>query len=320
MFNLFKKNKLRDINILYENKNVKKMIMSWCKLLNVDSFSKMLVDLGIDKDSIVYLYEDYGNLDRVIYSLNEDRIDYNNWIMYDDKNKEITINNRDGYKNYKIKYLDSLCKNYELLLYSKKRVVNDRVNCFHKYGFDNSLFVIDNGDYELTLEIGLNMDNGCFLCEIEEINSKELEEYLINLEFPIVIENVYKDISKILRLDESMFKIFDLVVTKNVDYKKVDMVMDQILICGGLLQRIIKCYENGIITLNNDGSYSYDKFDKDSVFSLRYNNNSKYRYRFSGDSSDKYRDFDMIDLVLVKDDADMYVENTKKLVRDMFNM
>ena len=65
----------------------------------------------------------------------------------------------------------------------------------------------------------LNMNNGCLLSEIEAINSLELEEYLINLEFPIVIEEVYKDISKILKLDESMFKIFDLVVTKNIDRK-----------------------------------------------------------------------------------------------------
>ena len=117
-----------------------------------------------------------------------------------------------------------------------------------------------------------------------------------------------------------MFKIFDLVVTKNVDKKKVDMVMDQILVCGGELVRIIKCYDKGIITLNGDGSFSYDKFDCESVFSLRYNNNSRYRYRFSDDDSNKYRDFDMIDLVLIKDDANIYVENTKKLVRDMFKI
>ena len=320
MFNLFKKNKLSDMNIVYKNKDVKSKIIYWCKLLNIDSFRWILNDLGIDKDRIVYLYEDSDNLDRVLYSIDEDRVDYDNWIMYDDKNKEITINNRDGYKNYRINYLDSMCNNYNLELYSKKRVVNDRVNCFHKYGIYDSLFVIDNGDYELTLEIGLNMDNGCFLCEIEDINSRELEDYLINLEFPIVIEDVYKDICKIVNMDESMFKIFDLVVTKNVDKKKVDMVMDQILVCGGELVRIIKCYDKGIITLNGDGSFSYDKFDCESVFSLRYNNNSRYRYRFSDDDSNKYRDFDMIDLVLIKDDANIYVENTKKLVRDMFKI
>ena len=179
--------------------------------------------------------------------------------------------------------------------------------------------MIDNGDYEITLEILLNMNNGCLLSEIVAINSLELEEYLVNLEFPIVIEELYKDISKILKLDESMFKIFDLVVTKNIDRKKVDIVMDQILICGGNLQRIIKSYDKGIITLNNDGSFIYNQFDKDSVFKLRYNNNSKYRYRFS-DDSDNYRDFDMLDLILVKDDANIYVEDTKKLVRDIFNM
>ena len=118
------------MNIVYKNKDVKSKILSWCKLLNIDSFRWILNDLGIDKDRIVYLYEDYDNLDRVLYSIGEDGINYDNWILYDDKNKEITINSRDGYKNYKVNYLDSMCNNYKLELYSKKRVVNDRV----KYG------------------------------------------------------------------------------------------------------------------------------------------------------------------------------------------
>lgn len=319
LLNLFKfKNKyINNSKIVINNKELKNDILSWNNFLNLDNFYDVLINLGISKNEIVYLYKDYMNKDRFIYSYEKDKIDIDKWIFYDLKNKEITINDRNGYKNYKIKYLDS--NNYELKLYSKKRLIDDSVTCFHKYGFDNSLFVIDNGDYELTLEILLNMDNGCLLSEIEEINSLELEEYLVNLEFPIVIEELYKDISKILKLDESMFKIFDLVITKNMDRKKVDIVMDQILICGGNLQRIIKSYEYGIITLNNDGSFIYDQFDKDSVFKLRYNNNSKYRYRFS-DDSDNYRDFDMLDLILVKDDANIYVEDTKKLVRDIFNM
>lgn len=304
-------------NIIYLNGILKKEINNWVNDMNVGTFNEILRDIGFKNDDCVYLYG-VDNME-IHYSVNNEKLNENNVISLSygnigRTNSEIIIIDGSGKRTYGIGELSDnniFLKSYEYLLDSgmicKKSIDGDKV-----------LFTISNNDYELMLEIVLNLENGYFLSDLEMLNSKRLEEYMINLKFPVIIEDVYKKINEILEIDQSMFRLFNLVVTKKVNRMKTDIVLDEILIRDGMFERIIKSYEYGTINLDRNGNWSYNKFDGDLVFSVRYDNNSRYRYNFDDkDSNNKCLNGE--ELYELKDDAGKSVEDTKKLVRMMFN-
>ena len=317
MFNIFKKRDNRnnidgsEIKIKYENGIVKNEISSWIKEIGIININDFFIKLGFDKEDILYLYQDYSGLYRVLYSVNEDKIKYNNIIRFNNKNKELIVTNHDESRCYKIINKDN--KNIKLeLLYHKKRI-NDKITLFHRIENNSSIFVIDNGDYELTLEIYTDV-------KISKDEFKDLEIYLSSLIFPIEIDKVYSDICNILSLDQDIMEMLNLVVTKNIGSKKPDIVMDEILIEKGVLEKITKTTDNISVTLDKNSNWSYSKIDDSRIFTVKYQEESsdKYRYVYHDKSKNKDGYFSKEDISLIKDSAIIEIDNMKKLVKQKF--
>jgi len=317
MFNIFKKRDNRnnidgsEIKIKYENGIVKNEISSWIKEIGIININDFFIKLGFDKEDILYLYQDYSGLYRVLYSVNEDKIKYNNIIRFNHKNKELIVTNHDESRCYKIINKDN--KNIKLeLLYHKKRI-NDKITLFHRIENNSSIFVIDNGDYELTLEIYTD-------AKISKDEFKDLEIYLSSLIFPIEIDKVYSDICNILSLDQDIMEMLNLVVTKNIGSKKPDIVMDEILIENGVLEKITKTTDNISVTLDKNSNWSYSKIDDSRIFTVKYQEESsdKYRYVYHDNSKNKDGYFSKEDISLIKDSAIIEIDNMKKLVKQKF--
>ena len=259
-------------NIVYENRVVNDEIMSWCNEIGVRDINDLFRMIGIDTDRKIYLYQDYGNLYSVIYSVGIDRIDNNNFIKFNSKKKEIIVNDRDVSKCYRfglymVSELDGdpvLDRYYQIdsdLVYSRKKI-DDKIIIYNRISDRNSMFVLDNGLYELTLEI-----DSC--CDIGIDEYDDLGIYLSSLEFPVNIDSVYNDICYILSLEQSMMDKFNLVVTKSVNSKYPDKVMDEIMIENGVLERVT-ITRNGIsVMLDNNGNYVYEGIDVGAKYSYR---------------------------------------------------
>ena len=291
------------IKIVYEDGNVRNKFLSWCKYFKIEDISDLFIKLGFNINDVLYLYENYGNLSEVIYSVNENKINNLNTIGFDYKNKEITVSNTCGYKIYSVNYNDN---GYKLDLCCRKRIVNESTTCFRT--FKNNLFVVDNGNYELIFEVYADS-----LITKDEFD--DLEEYLVSLEFPINIEDVYNKICDLLSLEQSLMKMFSLSVTKNVGKKKVDLVLDNILIQNGNLTKFIKTSGDKRITVDMNGNYYYENLNDNLVIAIKENND--YQFSFKNDDSGKY--FTVDDFEHYANVATSDVNSVKKLTKNMFN-
>ena len=72
----------KGFKINYESVLVKNEVISWLESLNVSDFSDILINLGFKKTEIIYLYENYGSLYRINYSVNEDKYNSENSIQF----------------------------------------------------------------------------------------------------------------------------------------------------------------------------------------------------------------------------------------------
>ena len=301
---LFKKNSVNS-NIIYENGIVKDEINSWCRDIGVRDKNDLFRMLDIDTDKKIYLYQDYSSRNSIIYSVGIDKIDNNSFIRFNSKRREIVVNDRNISKCYRIvlddefyydgdPVMDNNLSIYLDLVYCKKRI-DDKTIIYYRINNNNSLFVIDNGLYELTLEI----DSYANICDCEY---NDLEIYLSSLEFPIEIDKVYSDICYILSLEQDIMDRFNLVVTKSIDRKRPDRVMDEIMIEKGVLERFTKTKDNMCVMLDKSGNFKYNRIDGDSKYSYKWNNM---------DANDE-------NISMLDDNIKNEVYNVKKLVRDMF--
>ena len=299
--NLFRRRNSINSNIIYENHIVRDEINSWCKDIGLKNINDLFIMIGMDTSRKIYLYQDYDSRNNIIYSVGIDRIDNNNFIRFNSKRKEITINDRDISKCYKFSWyiiteIDGdpvLDRYFHLdadLVYCKKRI-DDKISVYHRISDKNSLFVVDNGLYELTLEIDS-------YANIFDDEYDDLEMYLSSLEFPIEIDKVYSDICYILSLEQDIMERFNLVVTKSIDKRKPDIVLDEIMIENGVLERITRTKDGKSVILDKFGNFKYKRID----------NESKYNYKFNSDDN----------LYMLDEDVKIEVDSVKKLVKDMF--
>jgi len=287
----------KNSNVIYENGVVRDEIMSWCYEINLKDINDLFRMIGIDTDRKIYLYQDFGNIYSVIYSVGIDRVDNNSFIKFNPKRREIVVNDRDVSKCYRFSldsYMDCdgdpvLDRNFYVdvdLVYCRKRI-DDKICLYNRISDRNSLFVLDNGLYELILEIDT-------YASIGDDEYDDLEIYLSSLEFPVKIENVYKDICYILSLEQEIMDRFNLSVTKNVDMKKPDRVMDEIMIVNGVLERVTITRDGKSVMLDKNGNYVYEKID------------DEYKYSYKGKNIDS------------GDDVNIDVDNVKRLVREIW--
>lgn len=311
LFKRFKKEDKKGLKIVYENKVTKSKVLSWIKEVGIDNFADVLVSLGFNLDDTVYLFDDYGSFNRFNYAINEDKVNIFNTIELDYRKKEFTISSQDEIRGYHVD------KPYMLdLVYYQKKVAEDKT-FYYRPSENKSLFIIDNDRYELSLEICL--DNQDSFLDVD--NDRMISKYLINLQFPIVIEEVYKELCRMLKIDESMIKMLDLVVTKSVNKKMPDLVMDEILIQDSRLFRFTKSDNGRKVTIDKNGNWIFEKMDMDSVFTVKYGENSepRYRYTFNDRTEDKISYFSEEEITLLKEIANMDVEKTRRLVKENFN-
>ena len=299
--NLFNRlNSNKNSNVVYENRVVRNEIMSWCNEIGVRDVNVLLRMIGIDTDRKIYLYQDYGNLYSVIYSVGMNRIDNNNFIKFNSKRKEIVVNDRDVSKCYRFglnSFIDDdgdpvLDRYYQIdadLVYCRKRI-DDKICLYNRINKNNSLFVLDNGLYELMLEI----DTCANICDDEY---DDLGIYLSSLEFPVNIESVYKDICYILSLEQEIMDKFSLSVTKSIDKRKPDKVMDEIMIENGVLERVTITRDGISVMLDKFGNYVYEGIDV----------GAKYCYRGKN-----------IDTSMLDEDVNKEIDNVKRLVKEIW--
>ena len=185
---------------------------------------------------------------------------------------------------------------------------------------DNRMFyIISNNNYNLLLNIEYD--------EIDEYNSSlnkelELERYFGSLIFPVDIDSMYNKICEIISLDIDKCRRFELRVNE-IDKYNHKCVRDIIILVNGHLVQFGMTKNGKRIFMDDDGNYSYE---------LVSDNEEELKFKFSLDITDdnisysvSNNDRNVIDDEMKKmvndtiDNANMDIEDSKKLVKKMFS-
>ena len=89
------------------------------------------------------------------------------------------------------------------------------------------------------------------------INEKELKKYLLNLEFPIKIDEVFKNIDNILFYSTNEYPNFALEVFKKKKNNKYE-ITDKIILNYGKLKEFSITKNGKTISIKDDDSWTYD--------------------------------------------------------------
>ena len=310
--NLFKREEVAlngEIGVVFQNKSVKSRFLYLVNNYFNGLVDEVLIDLGFNNGDTIYLYEYSTQLFQFHYSVNEDKLNINNSIKVNINDNQIVVNNDDMERCYSF-----LLDNNEVSLIHYNKKLSDNASCFRSFINSGLLFEINNGDYSIGLEIYLN-------CNDNLDKGNMLEDYLVNLKFPIVIEDLYKKICEILNVNADGYNYFNLVVSKSNKIDDEKEVMDSITLYDGKLYKFVKTACGRRISVDREGNWSYDKIDSDSILSLRYNevNNPKYRYSFKDRSENQKGYFSGRDFLELRNSAEYEVEDVKKLTRIMFS-
>lgn len=171
---------------------------------------------------------------------------------------------------------------------------------------------VKNGDYKFYLEVDFN--------EIDEFGKKldneiELQKYLMNLEFPISIEEVYKKICEISLGDVSKYS---RIVLQCCDNSKNGMITDMIVLSDGNFEKFGMTKDGITVFIDKNDNFTYRTDDVGTGISLNIMGDDKLKCELSADN-DKYMKDYMESLFLYDiGDAKKEKENTKKLVRKIF--
>lgn len=114
----------------------------------------------------------------------------------------------------------------------------------------NLMIRVENGDYRFVLDVKL--DNNC---EVVLDNEIELRKYLGTLEFPVIIEDVYKNICEMSLGDISRYALIEVKVA----YKNV--ATDVISIENGKLNLFHIIRDDKEITIDKTGYFTYKRED-----------------------------------------------------------
>lgn len=318
------RNKNKNVNkdmpkVIYTNWLLKDEINKWIKYMNVGSFNDILMNIGFKSDDCIYL--DGIGISKIYYSANSEKLDKNNVISLSygeflESSPKIVINNGNIKKTYgcgfKSSDMDRIVLNtYEYLL-------DNKMVCRRCYDDNRMFYIISNNNYNLLLNIEYD--------EIEEYNSSlnkelELERYFGSLVFPVDIDGMYSKICEIISLDIDKCRRFELRVNE-IDKYNHKCVRDIIILVNGHLVQFGMTKNGKRIFMNDDGNYSYE---------LVSDNEEELKFKFSLDITDdnisysvSNNDRNVIDDEMKKmvndtiDNANIDIEDSKKLVRKMF--
>lgn len=303
--------------VVYENRKIKREVFAYLKYLGLESlsFEYILKDLGFNKGDMVYLYQ-YNNM-KYLYSVNDKEINYDNIISLNygllfESPPSIVIKNIDEEIKYHCISDDdfvSFNKDYYIRRYSDGVIYTRN---YSMYGYSS---FISKDDYKLNVFlydenfIYNNDDKEILLCE------KALEEYLVSLEFPIKIDEVYNKICEIIGEDINKYNIFKIEVSKkniNNGLEKYNTT-DIIKIDNGVVIEFGMTVGDKSIFVDDDNNWSYKIMKDDGrVISItKSNDNLDYHV-----SNNKDMDFEML-FSQNLEEAKNEVDNVKTRVRSI---
>lgn len=293
-------------------------------------FGIILSKLGFnEKDVIdVYKFYEYNEYTDFLFKVNEDdeyRICFSRWdnvpvinFIMNDKNCEYFCNIDDYNKfdvDLKPRRLDNI----------------DEVN----YNDDSKLEeVIDNDDKVMVYDelsssrgyLNYRVINNDYIIEINFskyelyygiLNKNKVYEYLANLEFPVSIIDIYKNICEIARIEDiSKFSLFDLRILRKNKENDFD-ITDMITISDGQLVSIMITRGDKQVYSNQIGAWSCEGDRSIVEFITSKNNNS-----MSFNTKIKFKDEDIIDMEKIAQEdvmsAKVEVAKVKKLAKETF--
>lgn len=307
--------------VVYENDMIKNQISEWVKFLGGKSFRQVMLDVGFSESDIIYIYNKEDSLLEYYYSVNNSEINIDNYIKISygaflESASSLDIYNGDDYKKYEFIYnnFDSDKKSFVLSI-DKKEIDNNGKCYIRDYYANMACFEVKNDNYDFVFNFG-NMSSFDDINSLVVNNEDKLYEYLYNLEFPIDVIDVYKNIVNICNMDFSKYTFFVIKCYPKGNVSKVDLLG----LCNGKFSELKMTKDGKRICLNCYDVWEYKK--NNDNFSVKFcmnSSNNNVSYNVSG-LNDKV--VDSYTLGLLKSDinsARCEIEDTKKLVKMMFN-
>lgn len=306
--------------VVYGNRKIKREVLAYLKYLGCPSFRIILKDLGFTKDDTVYLYRDFMSF---LYSVNENVINSDNKMFLNhgylfEAPPSIVIKNVDEDIKYHCAKSeipeDSVWfdKYHHVKRYPGNREYTRRYSMYGYYGS------IVKDDYKLDI----SLYDGVYVYCDDDIKmlerEKELEEYLVSLDFPVKIDEVYKNVCEIIGNEIDKYLTVKIEVSKRMDsnsnYKKYN-ITDIIQLNEGELEKFGMSVDNKTIFVDSDNNWSY-KITKDDDKTISYSlSSSNGNLDYSVNDSDN-KDFQMV-FSQNLDEARREVENVKTRVRSI---
>lgn len=165
---------------------------------------------------------------------------------------------------------------------------------------------LKNGDYELKLEfISDNIDYKIF-------NEEELRTYLLNLMFPVKMEEVFKNISEISLRDINEYCRIYMSI-----YNDKHFLMDRIILEKGKLIEFKLTRDGREFFLDKDGNFCYQSVDKISDYSVCMTGDIVTEYKYKCLSGiDNKDDSSMILYSAIREAKEAKIK-TRKLIDEM---
>lgn len=307
--------------VVYDNDVIRKEIYEWVKFIGAKSFRQVLLDIGFKESDVVYIHEKCSSALEYYYSVNNDKINEDNYLKISygaflDRGSTIDIYNGNYYRDYE--FIDNNFdsdKNSFMLSIEEKELSSGSKYYIRNYYSNMACFVVKYENYEFVFDFGdlTSIDD---TSAIVLDNEDKLCEYLCNLEFPIDVIDVYKNIINICNMDFSKYTFFEI---KCIPDRKIAN-RDVLELRNGEFRELKITRDGKRICLNCNDVWEYENIN--DAFLVRFsmnssNNNVGYKVRGVNDKV-----VDSYTLGLLKSDisvARSEIEDTKKLVRILIN-
>ena len=260
---------IKNFNVFKELKGRIRVSKSNSKEID-ETFRKLLTIAGIDQNEKCIL----NNFDKRKLTFNchlensdEDAKISLKWGSFVDFSPEFNIKYKNKQKIFEYSRLHKVNSfNFKLMSEEETKNNNTYTRYYSPYFVTISL---ENEKYELELRVS-NVEN-LDISKIknytfELINEPELKEYLLNLEFPIKINELYKKIDDILLYSISKYPNFSLTVCQKMNNNKY-RVTDKVVLNHGKLKEFT-------MTKDEKVSDTYKIYSKDYI--------GKYRIKYDG--------------------------------------
>ena len=278
-------------------------------------FGQILSQFGFNKDDLIVLknieYNRGMNAVKFEYSVNLVNDSENKIILDFNCFRQLIVSNR----NVDVVCDCSVTSKNDIRVYLKK--IEEKINSFktytHKYGYTYSEYSIKNGNDEISLTLRKDNDNDYKEYMLIE-NDLKIEEYFKNMDLNCDIDKIYKDISEYLGNIDN-YKDVKLEINKIINNKSINT--DLLVLENGICKEFMITRNGRCIYLNSNGELSYNFNGRFYTVSSLGKDDRNITYSVNADNDEilKY----VIDTKGYVEDVVSDVEDTKKLVRSMFN-